>query len=64
MDEGGRFRRRLVIALALAALVTFGWVWLRTSGIVGGGGCAPERQVERDAGGTVTRITTRECPQE
>ena len=62
--EGGRFRRRLVIALVIAALVIFGWTYIRTHGLMGEKpDCAPERQVEHDADGKVTRIPTHVCAQ-
>ena len=60
--EGGRFRRRLVIALVVAAVVEFGWTYFRTHGLIGDKpDCAPGRNVERDADGKVTRITTHAC---
>ncbi|MBW4329422.1 hypothetical protein KY084_00830 [Stakelama sp. CBK3Z-3] len=62
MENSGRFRRRLVIGLVIAALVLFGWTYLRTHGLLGDKPkCEAAHNVERDPDGKVTAITHTVC---
>ncbi|MBR0551791.1 hypothetical protein [Stakelama marina] len=62
MSDKPIFRRRLIYAIVLGAAIMFVWAFLRETGKVGGQDCTASRQVERDASGNITKITTRACP--